>query len=286
MRIAPRLGVAGLLVRLLAGLFLVGLFLVGLGTRATAGPPQPSVRPLADGEQRKRCGSLPPPDAPWFFLGAPPEGAQQRPSLLAIDALTQAFGDQLPRNIACIRIQILHRDGLADRYGKLDRRRGGGPPAGVVGFHTPALGADSTVYVTPQSHIPLEAVITHEVLHALSHRYSMEAQRRRLSHMVEGATDWVTRELAAATLAIPKTEYHTGYDAYVAFFDALVKRLGTDGNAMLIDAYFRTGYYAFESEVDEKLGISLREAARSLEADDLRAAMEGLGVRPAGRRRP
>lgn len=252
---------------------------------ALAAAPQPQFQPLSREEVQRRCGAPPPAEAEWMFLGAPPRGPHQRAALLATDALLAAFANQLPRDIACIRVQILGDDGLSRRYGQVGRRTSKGPPIGLAGFHTPTLGADSTVYVTPQTHIPLEAVITHEVLHALSHRFSMEAQRRRLSHMVEGTTDWITRELAEASLGIPKRDYHTAYDGYVRFFDALVGRLGRDGHAILIDSYFRTGYYQLESEVDGALGVSLRESARALEEDDLGAAMEGIGIGSGRRRR-
>ena len=267
--------------RLRAGLVNL-IALCALCAAAIAAPvTQPPLTSLSSNEIRKRCSALPPDDAAWFYLGAP-DAAHARPALLALSAILAAFGDQLPRDPACIKVEVLGERGLKGRFGKMDRHA---PPAGVVGFHTARLGTDSTVFVTPQPHLALEIVITHEVLHALSHRFSGEAQRRHLGHMVEGATDWVTRELADASLGVPRSAYHTGYDGYVAFFSALVKQLGTDGAAILIDAYFRNGYYDLEKEVDQKLGISLREAARALEVDDLRAAMEGLGLRPGSHSR-
>ncbi len=228
-----------------------------------------------------RCGAAPPADARWFYLGVPGEGRSAVAAQRALRAVLAAFDDVLPREPACLKVEILDDGGLTDRYRRLGRRR---PDAAIVGFHNPKLGADGTVFVVPQPGQGLDVVIVHEVLHALSHRFSQEAGRRRLSHLVEGATELLTRSLAAASLGVAKDAFKTGYGPYVRFYDALLSRLGDGGLALLGACYLTRGYDAFEREVDERLGVSLRDAGRALEADDLPRALQRISVRaePAG----
>jgi hypothetical protein len=196
----------------------------------------------------------------------------------ALRANLDAFEGELLHDPRCFQVEVLDDDALERRYRRIGRR---GPGASIVGFHAPKLGADSTVFVVPQPGQGLEVVILHEVLHALSHRFSQEAARRRLNHLVEGATEYLTRELCAASLAIPRREFRTGYGDYLAFYDALMGRLGKEALSLLAAAYLGDGYDAFEREVDQRLGPRLREAGRALEGDDLRGALQRLSARAA-----
>jgi hypothetical protein len=198
----------------------------------------------------------------------------------AVAAIHDAFDGALPRDPDCLHVEVLDPASLDQRYRQLGRR---GPQHAIVGFHNPRLGADSTVFVLPVAEVPLEIVIVHEVMHALSHRFSMEANRRRLSHMVEGATEYLTRELAAASLGVSKKAFRSGYAAYVRFYERLIAALGDEGPAVLAGAYLGGGYDAFERDVDQRLGISLREAARALETDDLSAALQRISARASAR---
>lgn len=231
-----------------------------------------SPRPDAD------CGSPPPAGATWFYLGAPGNAEAAGAARRALAAINDAFEGALPRDPTCLHVEVLDTEELERRYKRLGRR---GPKVAIAGFHNPKLGADTTVFVLPVAGVPLEIVIVHEVLHALSHRFSLEAARRRLSHMVEGATEYLTRELAAASLGVPKKSFRSGYDAYVRFYERLVALLGERGLQLLAGAYLDGGYEAFEVDVDRRLGISLREAARALEADDVDVALQRLSARAA-----
>jgi hypothetical protein len=102
--------------------------------------------------------------------------------------------------------------------------------------------------------------------------------------MVEGATEYITRELAEEALGVPKRDFKTGYARYVAFYDALIRRLGDDGRQLLATSYLSNGYDAFEREVDRRLGGSLRAAGRALEEDDFPEALQRLSARETDER--
>ena len=222
-----------------------------------------------------RCDTSPP-GADWFYLGAP-RAPYEREAALTLDAINRAFdADLLGRGPRCLHITVLEKNALDERSRKINRHdRAGG---GMVGFHSPTLGADDTVFVTPNQEIPLEVVMTHEVLHALSHRFSKEADRKRLVSFVEGATDYLARELAVLMMGKRRERLHSAYDGYVRFFQALMQRLGEEGPRLLADCYLRDGYLAFEARVDRTLGISLGRAAQLLQHDDLRGALTELGA--------
>jgi hypothetical protein len=263
----------GLLGRLvLAGTFLGSL--VGPASFSAArGRPSPPGSPRRT--EPARCGGLPPPGAGWFYLGDPGDHPAAADAGRALRALTDAFGGALARDPACLHVEILDDGGLAQRYHRLAKR---GPKSSIVGFHTSKLGADSTVFVVPQPGQGLDVVIVHEVLHALSHRFSLEAQRRRLDPLVEGATEYLTRELAEASLGIRRRDFKTGYGAHLKFYTALVERIGPEGLGLLAACYLTDGYNAFERQVDTRLGISLRAAGRALQADDLAVALQRLSA--------
>lgn len=223
-----------------------------------------------------RCGAPPPDGAPWFYLGEPggsPHAAAARDALRAVLA---AFEGATLRDPRCLRVQVHAGEQLGASARRLSRHA---LPSNTVGFHNPRLGADSTVFVTPNSSIPLAVVMVHEVLHALSHRFSSETQRRRLHHMNEGATQYITRSIVVSYLGHKRDSVRSGYDAYVQFYEALLRRLGGEGSRLLAEAYLSGGYDSFERDVDSRLGLSLRSAAQALERDDLAAALQRIGER-------
>lgn len=125
--------------------------------------------------------------------------------------------------------------------------------------------------------------MTHEAMHALSHRFSNEARRSRLVNLVEGSTDYITRELAVLMMGKRREALHSAYDGYVRFFQALMTRLGDEGPRLLADCYLRDGYVTFERSVDRMLGVRLGRAAQRLEHDDLRGALDEIGASDARR---
>jgi hypothetical protein len=130
------------------------------------------------------------------------------------------------------------------------------------------------VFVMPKPGQGIELVMLHELLHALSHRFSIEASRRRITVLNEGATEYLTREIASVSFGIPKPRFPTGYGAYLRFYTVLIDMLGKDGTPLLGQAYLIEGYDYFEREVDQRLGISLREAGRLLQSGDLPGALK------------
>ena len=258
------------------------LAVAALGLVALAAEAAPRARhhaPPADVEvdvDVTACGAPPPADARWFYLGAPGDRPAATAARRALRAVIEAFDCELQRDPRCLHVEVLDDDALEQRYKRFGRR---GPDASIVGFHNPKLGADTTVFVVPQPGQGLDVVILHEVLHALSHRFSSEASRRRLNHLVEGATEYLTRELAEVSLGVPRRAFKTGYGLYVAFYDALMARLGKEGPALLGGAYLGDGYDDFEREVDARLGPRLRSAGHALESDDLREALQRLSAR-------
>ncbi len=236
---------------------------------------RPRAAPVADTDVSS-CGAPPPAEARWFYFGAPGDHAAAPAARRALQAILDAFDGDLPRDPRCLHVEVLDEGAFEQRYKKIDRRGSGGR---AVGFHSAKLGVDSTVYVQPQPGQGLDVVILHEVLHAFSHRFSAEAGRRRLNHLVEGATEYLTRELAEASLGVPRKAFRTGYGDYVRFYDALMKRLGDNALPVLASAYLGDGYDAFEREVDRRLGPRLRECGHALEADDLGAALQRLSAR-------
>lgn len=220
------------------------------------------------------CGHVPA-GADWFFLSEAP-----RDYAIAAQHVLKAIREgldpsMLARDPACLHVSIL--GDLQARSARLSSRRRSGLPSSTIGFHLDKLGADNTVFVTPSDHVPLEIVMLHETLHALSHRFSREAQKRGFSNLVEGVTDYITRELAVLSLGHERARLHSGYDEYVRFVGALVKRLGVDGPQLLADCYLRDGYAAFEGQTDRRLRISLGGAAGQLQRDQVRAATASLG---------
>jgi hypothetical protein len=145
----------------------------------------------------------------------------------------------------------------------------------IDGFHQPVLGTDTTVFVEDVPDPLFQIVLTHEVLHTYSHRFSFEASSRRLSHLVEGVTEWFTRRIAGRQLGVPEARFPTGYGGYLTLADRLAVLVGP---AVLERCYLKDGYLKLEREASAARGEpTLREAARALQADDVAAALSLLG---------
>jgi hypothetical protein len=248
-------------------------FVVGCAQAAWAKPELPELA----GEEAHICGAPPPVTSKWFYLGEPDSRvtpAEATAARRVYQAVLDAFDDVLSRDPGCLHVEVLDGDALRARSHDLDSRHD--IPENVVGFHQTKLGADTTVYVVPRPGQGLDVVMLHEVLHAVSHRFSSETSRRRISVLAEGATEYLTRELAAVSFGIPKPRFQTGYGPYLKFYTVLIDALGKDGLPLLGQAYLIEGYDYFEKEVDQRLGMSLREAGRLLQAGDLRGALQQI----------
>lgn len=115
--------------------------------------------------------------------------------------------------------------------------------------------------------------LVHELLHALSGRFTREADARGGRHLVEGVTQHLTMSTGTRLRAGGRG---TSYGMYVRFAARLGEALGDD---LLADCYFRQGYDALERAADRRLGRGrLARAVHHLEADDYRGAVRALGV--------
>lgn len=155
---------------------------------------------------------------------------------------------------------------LSGRPGYRDRLRG--------------LEYQGVVYLDAQ-HIEVRETLTHELLHALSRRFSGEANRVGHHELVEGMTQYmtsqtgVTDELRAAGLR----RRGTAYGMYVRFAERLADVLG---DQVIADCYFRGGFTALEREADRALGKGrLDHALAHLKRDDLGGALKALGAEAA-----
>jgi hypothetical protein len=152
---------------------------------------------------------------------------------------------------------------LSGRPGYRDRLRG--------------LEYKGIVYLDAQ-HIEVRETLTHELLHALSRRFSGEANQSGHHELVEGMTQYMTRqtgvtdELRAAGIR----RRGTAYGMYLRFAERLADALGDD---VVAECYFRGGFSQLEREADRALGRGrLRRALGFLKQDDLGAALRALGA--------
>jgi hypothetical protein len=155
---------------------------------------------------------------------------------------------------------------LSGRPGYRDRLRG--------------LEYQGVVYLDVQ-HIEVRETLTHELLHALSRRFSGEANRAHHHELVEGMTQYmtsqtgVTDELRAAGMR----RRGTAYGMYVRFAERLADVLGDE---VIASCYFRRGFTALEQEADRALGEGrLDRALTHLKRDDLGGALKALGAEAA-----
>jgi hypothetical protein len=128
------------------------------------------------------------------------------------------------------------------------------------------------------NHIELEETLTHELLHALSRRFSSEAGRRGYHVLVEGMTQYMTRAtgIADQMRQAGVRRRGTAYGMYLRFVDRLAEVLGDE---VIADCYFRGGYEQLERAADRALGRGrLARALGHLKQDDLGAAFKALGA--------
>src|SRR5262249_34862036 len=119
-----------------------------------------------------------------------------------------------------------------------------------------------------------DAVLVHEMIHAVSWRFRVEANRRRASHLVEGITEDLTRRVLIRRYRMPRAKWLPRYADYVAFSESLPDLVGEQ---RLEECVFRQGYF----ELEKWASASLRPGAfsggvRALQGDDVRAALASL----------
>ncbi len=133
------------------------------------------------------------------------------------------------------------------------------------------------VYLDGQ-HIEVRETLTHELLHALSRRFSGEANRFGHHALVEGMTQYMTRQtgVTGELRAAGVRRRGTAYGMYLRFAERLADVLG---DQVIARCYFRGGFVELEREADRALGKGrLARALERLKQDDLGAALRALGA--------
>jgi hypothetical protein len=133
------------------------------------------------------------------------------------------------------------------------------------------------VYLDGQ-HIEVRETLTHELLHALSRRFSGEASRHGHHHLVEGMTQYMSRQTGVADelRAAGIRRRGTAYGMYLRFAERLADVLGDE---VIARCYFKGGFAELEREADRALGVGrLARALDHLKRDDLGAALRALGA--------
>lgn len=127
-------------------------------------------------------------------------------------------------------------------------------------------------------HIEVRETLTHELLHALSRRFSGEASRQGHHALVEGMTQYMTRQtgVAGELRAAGIRRRGTAYGMSMRFAERLADLLGDE---VVARCYFQAGFLALEREADRALGKGrLARALGHLKRDDLGAALRALGA--------
>jgi hypothetical protein len=144
------------------------------------------------------------------------------------------------------------------RFADLYRRISGRAATRVTGFEYRGV-----IHVRDHVLAVNKTIVAHEILHALSQRFSREARARGYGNLIEGVTDYFTHKVIPARrlgeAGFPRSAYGR-FEATAAELAALV------GDDVLADCYFRRGFDALERAVDAKGGAGrMAAAARPLQ---------------------
>ena len=218
-----------------------------------------------DADSSPRCGA-PPSGASWFYLGDPAGARNAVAAHRVYRAVMDAFDGILAHDPACLRVEVLDPDALRSRSRALDEHHG--IDDNVVGFQSTKLGADNTVYVMPRAGQGVEVVMLHEVLHALSHRFSSEIRGRRLEHPQRGR-DRVPHPGARRRVARhPEARLPHGLRAVPRFYDVLVPSWARTACRCSGRPTSSMDTTSSSARSTARLGVSLREAGRLLVSGD------------------
>jgi hypothetical protein len=127
-------------------------------------------------------------------------------------------------------------------------------------------------------HAEVNETLTHELLHALSGRFTRQAHARGHSVFVEGVTQYLTRETGVGAQFKSRGLRRRGsaYGMYLRFAERIADVVGDD---VLAASYFHHGLDHLEREVDRVVGPGrLARALRHLDRDDLGGAYRALGA--------
>lgn len=133
------------------------------------------------------------------------------------------------------------------------------------------------IYVDVQ-HPEVRETLTHELLHAMSRRFSGEAGRLGHHKLVEGMTQYLTLKTGIGDQLKQAgiRRRGTAYGMYLRFAERLADVVGDE---LLAECFFRGGYGMLERSIDRALGRGrLARALAYLKQDDLGAAFKALGA--------
>ena len=133
------------------------------------------------------------------------------------------------------------------------------------------------IYVD-EHHAEVVETLTHELLHALSARFTREAHARGHAVFVEGVTQYLTRETGVAADLKRRGLRRRGsaYGMYLRFAERIADVVGDE---VLAESYFHRGLHHLEREVDRVVGPGrMARALRHLDRDDLGGAYRALGA--------
>lgn len=192
-----------------------------------------------------------------------------KPGVLAGQWVEQAYGvdtSQVP-------VYILPLETFEQVYQTLGGR------SHAMGVSVEGFAFDGVVYVKKGGLFGISAkTLTHELLHALSPRFTREAHAHGKSNLIEGVTEFFTlRATPPEKLPRGVRVRKSVYGAYTQFAGQLAAIVGAE---VLADCYFEKGYVALERAVDRRVGKGrLRRATKFLQVDDLDGALQALETR-------
>jgi hypothetical protein len=206
---------------------------------------------------------------PGFYLGDPIQGPLGEQAYKVGGAIATELG----LDATDVIIHVVDSQELA----RLHRRIGGrkGATFELEGFHL-----DGHAFLRRSLGFVKDSTFVHEVLHALSEKFSAEAHRRGYRNLVEGITEYFTRKVIVNQFQItPQTSRRSfkTYVDYTSFAEAIAHVVGTERLRM---SFFGQGYVSLERAVDARLGTrTFERASWFLEKGDLAGALSVLGIR-------
>lgn len=194
-----------------------------------------------------------------YLLGQAPPGPRRRQAKRVI----KAFDDELGTDeVRCIPVVVLDPPYLMAVFRQIGGRIG--HTFELQGFH-----ARGHIFLRRKFGTVSDAVLVHELLHAISRRFTEEAMDRGYRNLVEGITEYFS--IALLTRHLGWKEVPKAYGGYVSFAQALVVRLR---ERMLVAAYLEDGFRFLQARADEVLGKGvLGRAAVALEHKEFGVAL-------------
>jgi hypothetical protein len=164
-------------------------------------------------------------------------------------------------------IVILGNKAFNERFKKM----AGSDPRLVSAFHV-----KGTVYVRKNMFRLSDRILAHELLHAMSIRFTNEAAEFGFRGVIEGTTDYLTHRMYPPVAFRQRGRLKSAYGHYENFARRIAELVG---DPVITACYFEEGFFALEAAVDKKERAgTLRAAARLLEVGDVTGAENVLAA--------